>query len=59
MGSNATENLFTSYGTLPHPLPTKNHTMSDSLNRYQFHVAMSCSGCSGAIQRVLDKLDGE
>jgi len=26
---------------------------------YKFTVAMSCSGCSGAIERVLKKLDGQ
>ena len=25
---------------------------------YKFNVAMSCGGCSGAIERVLKKLDG-
>ncbi|EDU47240.1 CopZ Copper chaperone [Pyrenophora tritici-repentis] len=25
---------------------------------YKFNVAMSCGGCSGAIERVLSKLDG-
>lgn len=25
---------------------------------YKFDVAMSCGGCSGAIERVLKKLDG-
>lgn len=25
---------------------------------YQFNVSMSCGGCSGAIDRVLKKLDG-
>lgn len=28
------------------------------MNHYQFHVSMSCSGCSGAVERVLRKLDG-
>lgn len=26
---------------------------------YKFDVAMSCGGCSGAIERVLKKLDGQ
>ncbi|RLV95508.1 Metal homeostasis factor ATX1 [Spathaspora sp. JA1] len=30
--------------------------MSDHL--YHFNVAMSCSGCSGAVDRVLQRLDG-
>ncbi|KAH8677888.1 hypothetical protein BX600DRAFT_506886 [Xylariales sp. PMI_506] len=25
---------------------------------YKFNVSMSCSGCSGAVDRVLKKLDG-
>ncbi|KAK9324007.1 hypothetical protein V1517DRAFT_257110 [Lipomyces orientalis] len=29
-----------------------------SSHEYQFNVAMSCSGCSGAVNRVLSKLDG-
>ncbi|KAH6688529.1 iron copper transporter [Plectosphaerella plurivora] len=31
--------------------------MSDE-HTYKFNVAMSCGGCSGAIDRVLKKLDG-
>ncbi|CCE62103.1 hypothetical protein TPHA_0B04340 [Tetrapisispora phaffii CBS 4417] len=27
-----------------------------STNHYQFNVAMTCSACSGAIERVLNKL---
>jgi copper chaperone len=30
-----------------------------SSHSYHFNVAMSCSGCSGAIDRVLKKLDGK
>lgn len=30
--------------------------MSD--HKYHFNVTMSCSGCSGAVSRVLNKLDG-
>jgi copper chaperone len=26
---------------------------------YKFNIAMSCGGCSGAVERVLKKLDGE
>ena len=26
---------------------------------YKFNVSMSCGGCSGAVERVLGKLDGE
>lgn len=31
--------------------------MSD--HTYKFNVTMSCGGCSGAINRVLGKLEGE
>jgi len=27
-------------------------------HNYKFNVSMSCSGCSGAVERVLKKLDG-
>lgn len=27
-------------------------------HKYHFDVAMSCSGCSGAVNRVLNKLEG-
>lgn len=27
-------------------------------HKYHFDVSMSCSGCSGAIERVLKRLDG-
>ncbi|KAI9370938.1 heavy metal-associated domain-containing protein [Aspergillus egyptiacus] len=30
--------------------------MSD--HQYKFNVSMSCGGCSGAIERVLKRLDG-
>jgi len=29
-----------------------------SEHNYKFNVAMSCSGCSGAVERVLKRLDG-
>ncbi|KAL6454217.1 ATX1 Metal homeostasis factor ATX1 [Candida maltosa Xu316] len=32
--------------------------MSQDLKNYHFDVTMSCSGCSGAVERVLKKLDG-
>ena len=32
--------------------------MADT-HTYKFNVSMSCSGCSGAVDRVLKKLDGE
>ena len=30
-----------------------------SEHNYKFNIAMSCGGCSGAVDRVLKKLDGE
>lgn len=30
-----------------------------SEHTYKFDIAMSCGGCSGAVERVLKKLDGE
>ncbi|OIW27160.1 hypothetical protein CONLIGDRAFT_682238 [Coniochaeta ligniaria NRRL 30616] len=32
--------------------------MADAEHTYKFNVSMSCSGCSGAVDRVLKKLDG-
>ncbi|KAL4785076.1 hypothetical protein BJX76DRAFT_356399 [Aspergillus varians] len=32
--------------------------MSDQEHQYKFNVSMSCGGCSGAVERVLKKLDG-
>ncbi|KAK2805955.1 hypothetical protein FQN50_005970 [Emmonsiellopsis sp. PD_5] len=32
--------------------------MADAEHQYKFNVSMSCGGCSGAIERVLKKLDG-
>ncbi|PKX94482.1 copper metallochaperone ATX1 [Aspergillus novofumigatus IBT 16806] len=29
-----------------------------SEHQYKFNVSMSCGGCSGAVERVLKKLDG-
>ncbi|KAB8229269.1 Cytosolic copper metallochaperone [Aspergillus alliaceus] len=29
-----------------------------SEHQYKFHITMSCGGCSGAVERVLKKLDG-
>jgi copper chaperone len=29
-----------------------------SEHNYKFQVAMTCGGCSGAVERVLKKLDG-
>jgi hypothetical protein len=35
------------------------HIAKMSEHNYKFNVAMSCGGCSGAVERVLKKLDGE
>lgn len=32
--------------------------MADSLHTYEFNVAITCGGCSGAVDRVLKKLQG-
>ncbi|KAL4913484.1 hypothetical protein BDW62DRAFT_161831 [Aspergillus aurantiobrunneus] len=32
--------------------------MADQEHLYKFNVSMSCGGCSGAVERVLKKLDG-
>ncbi|KAI2466094.1 hypothetical protein F4781DRAFT_406844 [Annulohypoxylon bovei var. microspora] len=32
--------------------------MADQEHTYKFNVSMSCSGCSGAVNRVLGKLEG-
>lgn len=37
--------------------PIQPASMSD--HQYKFNVSMSCGGCSGAVERVLKKLDGE
>jgi len=29
-----------------------------SEHKYKFNIAMSCGGCSGAVERVIKKLDG-
>jgi copper chaperone len=34
-------------------------TRNMSEHNYKFNVAMSCSGCSGAVERVLKRLDGK
>lgn len=31
---------------------------SEAAHHYHFDIAMSCSGCSGAVDRVLKKTDG-
>ncbi|KAF8544189.1 iron copper transporter [Trichophaea hybrida] len=30
----------------------------ETLKNYEFEVRMSCGGCSGAVERVLSKLEG-
>ncbi|CAL8582445.1 Cytosolic copper metallochaperone [Xanthoria parietina] len=32
--------------------------MATAPHHYKFQITMSCSGCSGAIERVLKKLEG-
>ncbi|TLD25177.1 hypothetical protein PspLS_06223 [Pyricularia sp. CBS 133598] len=32
--------------------------MSDANHTYKFDITMTCGGCSGAVDRVLKKLDG-
>lgn len=32
--------------------------MADADHTYKFNVSMSCGGCSGAVDRVLKKLEG-
>lgn len=32
--------------------------MTSAAHHYHFSIAMSCSGCSGAVDRVLKKTDG-
>lgn len=41
------------------PLNTHIHTNTMSGSKYEFNVAMSCGGCSGAVTRVLTKLEGK
>jgi hypothetical protein len=35
----------------------RQETMAE--HQYKFNVSMSCGGCSGAVERVLKKLDGK
>ncbi|KAF8245548.1 hypothetical protein K440DRAFT_404368 [Wilcoxina mikolae CBS 423.85] len=37
---------------------TEVSTAPETLKNYEFEVKMSCGGCSGAIERVLSKLEG-
>lgn len=38
-------------------LPRETDTMAE--HNYTFNVTMSCGGCSGAVERVLKKLEGQ
>jgi copper chaperone len=33
--------------------------MAEEQHEYKFNITMSCGGCSGAVDRVLKKLDGK
>lgn len=41
----------------PANFPPQHSTMSD--HQYKFNVTMTCGGCSGAVERVLKKLEGK
>jgi len=38
------------------PQPDDNLKAQDEIYHYEFNVKMSCSGCSGAVGRALDKI---
>ncbi|KAG8527900.1 uncharacterized protein KY384_006816 [Bacidia gigantensis] len=40
-----------------HHLPQTPHKMT-AAHHYHFNIAMSCGGCSGAVERVLKKTEG-
>lgn len=40
----------------PAPVPL---VAADGEHTYKFGITMTCGGCSGAVDRVLKKLDGE
>ena len=42
---------------LHHHPPTRNAAMAE--HTYKFNVTMTCGGCSGAVERVLKKTEGE
>lgn len=45
--------------TAAYQTPLNNYTQDKMAQAYyEFEVAMSCGGCSGAVERVLKKLDG-
>lgn len=43
-------------GHLSFNLTSPENTMAD--HQYKFNISMSCGGCSGAVERVLKKLEG-
>lgn len=55
--SRATPPLPLNHQPTTHTRNPKRERMSD--HTYKFGVSMSCGGCSGAVNRVLGKLDGE
>lgn len=44
--------------SLQSPSTTTSTTTTPSEHVYKFKVSMSCGGCSGAVERVLKRLDG-
>jgi hypothetical protein len=38
--------------------PSEHTSYNMSTHTYKFNIGMSCGGCSGAVERVLKKLDG-
>jgi|SRR5690242_5039428 len=64
--TNAQHRLSCSYSTpaCTHTLYLRIHTHTThgsnnmSEHNYKFNIAMSCGGCSGAVERVLKKLEG-
>ena len=53
------ENNPKKFNTPPHTSSRKNEAAKMSAEHtYKFNVSMSCGGCSGAVNRVLGKLDG-
>ena len=48
-----------SSATSSSPVFTTHYSFTMAEHNYKFNVSMSCGGCSGAVERVLKKLDGE
>lgn len=44
---------------LPTPRTNTNQIPTMSDHQYKFNVTMTCGGCSGAVERVLKKLEGK